>query len=58
MRLGLAAADVLGLPSTFVAWASARTSSMLALQGTRARSARSSKARLVSVLLPGPSATT
>ena len=44
--------------STAVAWASARTSSMLALQGTIAKSPRSRRARLVSVLLPGPSATT
>ena len=41
-----------------MALAEALTSSMLALHGTMAKSARSKSARLVSVWLPGPSATT
>lgn len=58
MALGLPARISWAWRSTSVAFAKARTSSMLALHGTIARSARSNKARLVSVWLPGPSATT
>ncbi len=42
------------LRKTFVAWASALTSSMEALHGTSARSARSSSARLVSGVAARP----
>ena len=41
-----------------VRWDSALTSSMLALQGTMARSPFSNSAQLISLLLPGPSAIT
>ena len=50
--------DVLRLAKHFGRLGQRPVSSMLALQGTIARSARSNSARLVSVWLPGPSATT